>query len=91
MKKYQKSIALDYVKLLEKIQDAVKQLLGNGDREMEEFTYPPLSVVYIPIEEMAINCLRLLVELFPLNIAADQREIIIDTPYIPRRTCPKTD
>lgn len=33
MKKYQKSIALDYVKLLEQIQDAVKQLLGNGDRE----------------------------------------------------------
>ncbi len=74
------------------IPDKVKLIsVGNGDREMEEFTYPPLSVVYIPIEEMAINCLRLLVELFPLNIAADQREIIIDTPYIPRRTCPKTD
>ena len=33
MKKYQKRIALDYVRLLEQIQDAVKQLLGNGDRE----------------------------------------------------------
>ena len=33
MKKYQKSIAVDYVRLLGQIQDAVKQLLGNGDRE----------------------------------------------------------
>ena len=33
MKKYQKRIALDYVRLLGQIQDAVKQLLGNGDRE----------------------------------------------------------
>lgn len=65
--------------------------VGNGDRETEEFTYPPLSVVYIPIEEMAMNCLKLLTAQFPLNIEASKQEIVINTPYIPRSTCPKTD
>lgn len=74
------------------VPDKVKLIsVGNGDRETEEFTHPPLSVVYIPIEEMAFNCLRLLTAQFPLSIETPKQEVVIETPYIPRDTCPKTN
>lgn len=36
--------------------------IGNGDLEMEEFARVPLSVVHIPMEEMAEACLKLVTE-----------------------------
>lgn len=63
--------------------------IGNGDRELEEFSMPALSVVRIPIEKMAENCLTLLMEQLPLNFSVQKKEIIIETPYIPRKTCPE--
>jgi len=43
----------------------------------------------IPIEKMAENCLTLLMEQLPLNFSLQKKEIIIETPYIPRKTCPE--
>ncbi len=64
--------------------------IGNGDKESEEFSTPSLSVIYIPIEEMAEQCLLLLMEQLPLGIATGCREIKLDVPYIARMSCPPT-
>ena len=38
---------------------------------------------------MAENCLTLLMEQLPLNFSVQKKEIIIETPYIPRKTRPE--
>lgn len=37
--------------------------IGNGDPNLEEFLYPSLSVVHLPMEKMATSCMSLAIEL----------------------------
>lgn len=37
--------------------------MGNGDREAQQYAWPSLSVVSVPMEEMAQECFRLLLRL----------------------------
>ncbi len=61
--------------------------VGSGRPEQEEYCVPSLSVISLPLEDMARECLRILSEALntfqyvPVSIA-------FPTPYIARESCP---
>jgi DNA-binding LacI/PurR family transcriptional regulator len=60
--------------------------IGNGDPEVEEFAYTSLSAVSFPIEEMARECLHLLLDVVA-GKASPPHSIELATEYIPRESC----
>jgi len=62
--------------------------IGNGNRETEEFSIPSLSVIKLPMEEMADACLqRLYRMLSTFDNTVDSIEFPIQ--YIARESCPE--
>lgn len=61
--------------------------IGNGNPEQQEFSIPSLSVINLPMEEMASACLTKIYEnLFSFNNHIVSEEFPIN--YIPRESCP---
>lgn len=61
--------------------------VGNHELEQGEICYPSISVMYIPIEEMAVQCLNLLYEQMTYRENTPQ-SISLPVRYIPRESCP---
>jgi LacI family transcriptional regulator len=60
--------------------------IGNGDRDYEEYCIPKLSVVYLPMEKMASECLFLLLDVLDGKVNPPcSRELEVE--YIPRESC----
>ena len=60
--------------------------VGNGPEEMDAFSIPSLSVVYLPMEDMARECIQLVLGQLDGRIAtAESRLLPIE--YIPRESC----
>lgn len=58
--------------------------VGNGPEEMDAFSIPSLSVVYLPMEDMARECIQLVLGQLDGRIAtAESRLLPIE--YVPRR------
>lgn len=61
--------------------------VGNGRPEQEEYCVPSLSVVSLPLEDMARECLKILSD----SLSTFQyipKSIAFPTPYIARESCP---
>ena len=60
--------------------------VGNGPEEMDAFSIPSLSVVYLPMEDMARECIQLVLGQLDGRIAtAESRLLPIE--YVPRESC----
>jgi LacI family transcriptional regulator len=60
--------------------------VGNGDKEQEEYSYPSLSVVHLPMEQMARSCFEMLQDLLEHKITPPySTELPIE--YIARESC----
>lgn len=60
--------------------------VGNGDRDSEEYSIPRLSVVYLPMEQMAAECLNLLMDVIDGKIELPcSRKLSVE--YISRESC----
>ena len=53
--------------------------IGNGEASHNQYAIPPLSNVYLPMEDMARTCLDILLELLE-HKAPIQKNIVLDTP-----------
>ncbi len=60
--------------------------VGNGDQEQEEYSFPALSVVRLPMEEMAVSCFDLLLDLVN-NQIKPPHSVELPIVYIPRESC----
>ena len=61
--------------------------VGNGDREAQQYAWPSLSVVSIPMEQMAVECFQLLLRLIAGEIAPPLT-LQMETDYLPGESCP---
>lgn len=62
--------------------------VGNGNIEQEEFAIPSLSVINLPMEEMAAACLKKVYEsLISYEFTIDSTEFPIQ--YVARESCPQ--
>lgn len=61
--------------------------VGSGRPEQEEYCIPSLSVIHLPMEDMAQECLKILSD-YLRTFAYDPVSISFPTPYIPRESCP---
>ena len=60
--------------------------VGNGPEESDAFSIPSLSVVYLPMEDMARECIQLVLGQLDGRIAtAESRLLPIE--YVPRESC----
>lgn len=59
--------------------------VGNGMDDQDKYSIPSLSVVYLPMEDMARECLTLILE--TLSGTSEPRSVMLDTPYIARESC----
>lgn len=57
--------------------------IGNGEQEYAAYATPPLSTVYLPMEDMANQCLKTLLSLLAHKTPA-QKNIVLDTPLFTR-------
>ena len=60
--------------------------IGNGAPELDELSVPSLSVVYLPMEEMARECLRLLMDWMSDRLSSPASRLL-EARYIPRESC----
>ncbi len=61
--------------------------IGSGPKEQQEYSIPALSVVTLPMEDMADACLARMVKAITThNLTPDSKEF--SSEYIPRETCP---
>ncbi len=61
---------------------------GNGDQQQEEFAVPSLSVVNVPIDEMAEQCMRLLYRQLTYECKGID-SVTLPTTFIARESCPE--
>lgn len=59
--------------------------IGNGDNEYSQYTIPPLTNVYLPMEDMAENCLITLLKLLN-HEEIQEKTILLETPLQLRQT-----
>lgn len=64
--------------------------IGNGDREQEEYSIPSLSVINVPMEEMAIQCLRTITDLIS-NVSDTPYSTVLPIQYVERESCGSAD
>ena len=65
--------------------------IGNGSEEQDVYSTPSLSVVEMPMEQMAAECLRLLLERMEGRDTGPEIHML-PLRYIPRESCgPLTD
>ncbi len=60
--------------------------VGNGDKEQEIYVVPSLSVVALPMEQMASRCLDRLLEILAAPFAPVTQERL-KIKYVPRESC----
>lgn len=60
--------------------------VGNGDKELEEYSIPSLSIVHVPMEKMAGICLELLIEITK-GQADSRKSVEMPVRYISRESC----
>lgn len=60
--------------------------VGNGNEDQDEMSVPSLSVVHLPMEEMAGECLRLLLQLMSGEITMPESRMM-KIQYRPRESC----
>ena len=60
--------------------------IGNGDKDYEEYFVPSLSVVYLPMEKMAEECLSLLLDVLD-GKAEPPCSRKLEVAYVPRESC----
>ena len=60
--------------------------VGNGAEDQDKAAVPSLSVVTLPMEQMAGECLRLLLDLMA-GEAAPPESRMLEVHYIPRESC----
>ena len=60
--------------------------IGNGDKEQEEYASTSLSVINLPMEEMAIQCLRTITNLIS-NLSNAPYSTMLPVKYIQRESC----
>lgn len=60
--------------------------IGNGAPELDELSVPSLSVVYLPMEEMARECLRLLLDWMADRLSSPASRLL-EARYISRESC----
>lgn len=58
--------------------------VGNADHELEEYAAIPLSVIELPMEEMAAACLQLAIQ--QIELKEDVDNILLPVHYISRQT-----
>ena len=59
--------------------------IGNGDPEQEQYTVPALSVIHLPMEDMAQACFKnVLLSMRSLSVPAS---VELPVCYIPRESC----
>ncbi len=59
--------------------------IGNGESEYSQYSIPPLTNVYLPMEDMAKNCLEILQRLLD-HEEVPQKNLLLDTPLILRES-----
>ncbi len=62
------------------------ELVGHDDDEIARFTIPSLSTVHLPVEEMARECLRMLVDLIH-HRSPEPVARLMDTSIVLRTSC----
>lgn len=60
--------------------------VGNGDRDQEIYSYPSLSIVHLPMEKMAKNCLEMLFDIYAGKLQPPY-SIELPVEYIARESC----
>ncbi|MGB8452997.1 MAG: LacI family DNA-binding transcriptional regulator [Anaerocolumna sp.] len=60
--------------------------IGNGDKDQEEYASTSLSVINLPMEEMAIQCLRTITDLID-NVSNAPYSTVLPIKYIQRESC----
>ena len=60
--------------------------VGNGAEDMDAFSIPSLSVVQLPMEQMAGACFRLALDQLDGRLAAPENRML-EVEYIPRESC----
>ena len=60
--------------------------VGNGSEEEDEYTTPSLSVVQLPMEQMAAACLRLLLDRLEGRDTSPESHML-PVQYLPRESC----
>ena len=63
--------------------------VGNGEREAEEYAWPSLAVVSVPIEEMAVECFYLLRRLVRGEVRPPFSRPM-EVRYLPGESCPES-
>lgn len=58
--------------------------IGNGESEYSEFSIPPLTVVHLPMEEMARRCLKILLDI--LSMRQPYQAAMVEAPLIRRQS-----
>ena len=87
------SIALGAIKALNEMGVLIPKDIeiistGNGDQQQEEFAVPSLSVVNVPIDEMAEKCMYLLYEQLTY-VSKGVRSVTLPTNFLARESCPE--
>lgn len=62
--------------------------IGNGVPDQDRYCVPSLSVIHMPMEEMAKECLSMLLQLLTGQLR-DPQSILLQPKYIARESCPK--
>lgn len=62
------------------------EIMTYGDHDAEKYSYPSLSTVKLPVEDMAAECIRLVIERI-LEPASEPRSVVFDIPFIFRESC----
>ena len=60
--------------------------IGNGSEDVDRASVPSLSVVNLPMEKMAAECLALLLEIMS-NSVTSPKSRMLETQYIARESC----
>ncbi|OXM84023.1 LacI family DNA-binding transcriptional regulator [Paenibacillus rigui] len=62
------------------------ELVGHDNDDVTQFTIPPLSTVHLPVEEMAGECVKLLIDLMHHKVAGATARWM-DTHIVFRKSC----
>lgn len=70
-----------------RIPDDIEMIsVGNGEQEMEEYSSTSLSVVYLPMEDMAAFCFKILLDVISGKVQPPY-SVVLPVKYIPRESC----
>jgi len=62
------------------------EIMTYGDHEIERYTFPSLSTVKLPVEEMAQACIRLVIDSIR-GLRDEPASLVYETPFVFRESC----